>query len=31
MANYNITRSSSIRTGIDNDPNIVELRAQIML
>ena len=31
MANYNITRSSSVRTGIDNDPNIVELRAQIML
>ena len=31
MANYNLTRSSSVRTGIDNDPNIVELRAQIML
>ena len=31
MANYNMTNSSSIRTGIDNDPNIVELRAQIML
>ena len=31
MANYNITRSSSIRTGINNDPNVVELRAQIML
>lgn len=31
MANYNITRNTSMRTGIDNDPNIVELRAQIML
>ena len=31
MANYNMTRSSNIRTGIDNDPNVVELRAQIML
>lgn len=31
MANYNMTKSSSIRAGIDNDPNIVELRAQIML
>ena len=31
MANYNMTRSSSIRTGINNDPNVVELRAQIML
>ncbi len=31
MANYNMTRSSSMRTGIDNNPNIVELRAQIML
>jgi phosphate-selective porin OprO and OprP len=31
MANYNVTRSNNLRTGIDNDPNIVELRAQIML
>lgn len=31
MANYNVTRNTSIRTGIDNDPNILELRAQIML
>ena len=31
MANYNMTRSSSVRTGINNDPNVVELRAQIML
>lgn len=31
MANYNVTRNTSIRTGIDNDPNIVEVRAQIML
>lgn len=31
MANYNVTRNTSVRTGINNDPNIVELRAQIML